>query len=309
MADRPVSPTDIVTPEDVRDELNFIEGLRARLSGTDEYMEALLSVQRTQLLMQAQQSSVMATPPGAEDIQPFKQQNLPIDAVGVSNRIIYENDTGPATFQIQGTIFATEVRAREDIPEGAPVRVTGSGNEVNLTANVPDGLVGISEAGFSGVSPDAVIDIQNQTYTQQSGRVQPVVNQVSFTGDLDPGDEEVVVSATVQDDNYRIVAQEQGVSAHKADVDNDNTDESIIRYHYQYKEEPGDAWEELAGSPTTLARGDLADPQSIGGSGIVVGPVAGYRVVFENRTDTTASSFTVDDEALGAIFKGRLTQT
>jgi hypothetical protein len=306
--DTPASPTNMVTPEDVRRELNFIESLRAKLSPQDDYIQALLSAQRTMLMMQSQQSNVLATPAEADDTSPFEMQHLPIDAVGVSNDTIYENDNGAATFQIQGTIFATRVEATEDIEEGQPVRVIGSGNEVRPTTNVPNGLLGITQEGFSGIGPDTVIDIQNQDYTQSESRVEPDVSDVTFNGSLDPGDIETVVQAQSTTDSYDIVAQEHAVTGHKADVDNDSADESIILYHYEYQQEIGGPWEELPGSPTTLPRGDLANTQPIGGRDIVVGPIKGYRIRFENRTDQTANQHSVDQEALGAIFKGRLTQ-
>lgn len=154
-----------VTPSDVSDELNYIEWLRQQISGTDEYMEAMLQNQRLlgmAMLSQMQSQSGRSQPVGSIDLdsngspagygtnkRPVPEEELinesmvPLDAVGIANRTIYENDIGPATFQVNGTIFATTVRVADDIASGDPLRVIAPGNIVRPVQDVALSLLGL----------------------------------------------------------------------------------------------------------------------------------------------------------------------
>jgi len=56
--------------------------------------------------------------------------------------VIYSNDTGPVTFQIGGTVFATTIRADGDIGAGDPVRVIAPGNIAEPLQDVALSLLG-----------------------------------------------------------------------------------------------------------------------------------------------------------------------
>ena len=158
-----------VTPEDATKELNFIEWLRSEISGEDEYLEAILENQRLmamQMLQNMQGTEGLGLPPEAQnengppegynvDVPPVPSSEytnrgqLPLGAVGVANRKINGNDTGPATFQVNGTVFSATIRYDskdgEAVSSGGPVKVAAPGN---ICQPIQD--VSLSALGFSG---------------------------------------------------------------------------------------------------------------------------------------------------------------
>lgn len=174
-----------VTPSDVQQELNFIEDLRRRVSGQDEYLEAILTNQRLnalQLMGNVQNTEGRGLPPSAIELEedgspagydvqyaPVPEDRLtnlgtlPVDAVGVANRIIYEGDVGPATFQLQGTVLSTNVRVEEDIASGDPIVVEAPGNicepinDVSLSFLGLDGAIGVDTYNRAESETDVTI--------------------------------------------------------------------------------------------------------------------------------------------------------
>lgn len=141
------TPSDVINqiaaPSDVVEELNFIENALNQLSGGDEYLEAILQNQRLQLLWMLQQQATGAIPASmAED--GFTDQELPLNAIGIANGRIYENDTGRATFQLQGSVFSSQVKTLDEVTSGTPVRVVGAGNQVVKATDVALSLLGLS---------------------------------------------------------------------------------------------------------------------------------------------------------------------
>jgi len=183
-----------VTPSDVADELNFVEWLRAEVSGTDDYLEAMLENQRLMLMnmmQQMQANSGRSQPvdaielasdgsPSGYDVsqRPVPRNELineamvPLDAVGLANRTIYENDIGPATFQVNGTIFATTVRVAQDIASGDPLRVVAPGNIVRPVNDVALSLLGLPGSVGGGTFE---VDETDENVTLSPGETKYVI--------------------------------------------------------------------------------------------------------------------------------------
>lgn len=164
----PSRPTlgNYVTAEDVQRELNFIEKLQNQITGQDEYLEAMLTNMRLQAMWMLQTSPEIAaggeagtTVPTGGDGSPegyntnkrpvpsdelVNKNNLPLDAVGIVNRTVYENDIGPATFQVNGSVFAATVRADDDLASGDPCRIIAPGNIAEPLNDVATSLLGLT---------------------------------------------------------------------------------------------------------------------------------------------------------------------
>ena len=204
-----------VTPSDVSDELNFVEWLRAEVSGRDEYLEAMLENQRLMLMQMMQQmqgqngrsrpvdSIELANDgsPAGYDVsaRPVPQSELineamvPLDAVGLANRNIYENDIGPATFQVNGTVFATTIRATEDVGSGDPVRVVAPGNVTEAVGEVALSLLGLP--GSIGVGTFDVAE------TDQNVEVEPGETEFVMRVGVQSGD---WISVGVNDETHTL---------------------------------------------------------------------------------------------------------
>jgi hypothetical protein len=175
-----------VRPSDVVDELNFIERMRNELSSGDEFLEAILTNQRLlalQIIQRMQEQTGRSLPVDAVDTEndgspagyrvdarPVPEGKLindsmvPLDAVGLANRTIYENDIGPATFQVNGTVFATTIRVTEDVGSGDPIRVVAPGNITEAVGDVALSLLGlpgsIGVGTFDVAETDDNVEIQ-----------------------------------------------------------------------------------------------------------------------------------------------------
>lgn len=161
--------SDFVGPEHVAQEINFIEYLQASVTGQDDYLEAVLENQRLtamRMLNDMQSAQGLDQPPDDldfnsppdgydTDVRPVPMDEfttdgqLPIGAVGLANRRINSRDTGPATFQVSGTVFSARIRLDSPdgtvIGSGAPVKVIAPGNICE-----PINDVSLSLLGFSG---------------------------------------------------------------------------------------------------------------------------------------------------------------
>lgn len=193
-----------VTQDDIRAELSFIESFISDISGTDDFLEAVLQSQRTQLLLSLQQARFSGgLPPGEEEVIEIGDRALPVDSIGIAARDIQHGDNGPAVFQLNGGRFKTEIRADEDIPSGDPVVIIGTDNLAELATDAgsistlfserdPDTFVYEGELR----TPPRVVDreqdikVENQTYTR--GDYQ------SVSTDLNPGQQKEFARVEVE---------------------------------------------------------------------------------------------------------------
>lgn len=156
------SPGDVVTVGDVQQELNLIEDLRNRVAGDDEYLEAILTNQRIRLLMMFQRQR--GALPEAVDDRGTQRRLLPNGALGIANATIYENSDGPATFQVNGTVFVTNVRADETLGAGEPIKVVGERNLCERATSASLSLLGfqggLSASDYERRETDGTVTIQ-----------------------------------------------------------------------------------------------------------------------------------------------------
>lgn len=156
------------------------------------------------------------------------------------------------------------------------------------------------QAGSNEVlAPEDLATVANEKWTD--GDAEPV----SFDGDLTPGDEEIAAQLQVTNNLTALAIKSVGVTSHAGDIDGDSKDENIERYHYEYQERPDGQWHRHEGLSGVLPLGDLARPAVLM-RGAFLGPVAGFRVRIENRTDEPGNTaFTVDEDEIGARIHAR----
>jgi hypothetical protein len=152
-----------VGPEDIEEQLSLIEEARAALGPGDEYLEAILQNTQVMTMMMAQQSAQVG-PSGNlgydldEDGSPrryptssrpvpvgerLETRDVPVNSIGIANQTIYENDFGPATFQVEGTVFSQTVRVTDTVASGDPLRVVAPGNITKPVNDVALNLLGL----------------------------------------------------------------------------------------------------------------------------------------------------------------------
>jgi hypothetical protein len=130
-------------------------------------------------------------------------------------------------------------------------------------------------------------------------------NDLTFSGDLGPGDEEVVARVESREPDVAVAARAVAATTHPHDFDNDGVEESAIRYRYEHKLDKSGGYRSLPGLRTTLPLGDIGEPVELV-TGAYVGPVAGFQIVFENRTDGSANPVTIDQDNIGGELHCRI---
>lgn len=300
-----MSAPDFVTQEDVDKQINLFEWLQSGLEIEDDFLRAILA---NQTAIGAQIASMGKSGSAGIDLN-----NLPNGMVGVAAEDIHDNSSGSAIFSIDGSRFMVQVTAeRQNVDAGRFVIINGEGNKVvEGPKSLPDVNV-ILSGGSTGVSvdddlisPDQTIRLANESWVNTSSGLNPAITQSSFTGDLDPGDEENVVEAREEADNRRLQVKAVGVTSHKADIDGDKKDESVVNYKHQYQTEVGGSWITAEGPSGVIPLGDTANAVEYV-PGEFIGPVVGWRVRFENRTDDASfTDSTVPEEDIGAILVAR----
>lgn len=233
MADipNPFGPEQLVSVEDVQNELNYIEALQSEITGTDEYLEAVLQNTRVQAMWMMQNSQDATTtgplpqdvevdddgsPSGYKtDVQPVEpdeltaQRYLPLSAVGIVNQRIYGNSTGEATVQINGTVRAETVKSTEDVARGDTVRVVAPGNIVEPRRDVADSLLGLG----GGIS----VNTYQREETEEGGV------------DVAPGETETVLRVDLSNGSWVSVGtNDRQHTEYKYVVDNDNLNDDPL---------------------------------------------------------------------------------
>jgi hypothetical protein len=148
----PSGPREPVSLSEIDNQLNFVERALGHLSDDDEYDRAIIQNQASMIRLLAQDGLMTGGVLDGENrlggpLSNPERSALPLDAVGTTARDINPNDSGPAIFQIRGTIFYTVVQNndKEEMQAGTSVRVEETGNKV--TARGAAGTIGNSGAG------------------------------------------------------------------------------------------------------------------------------------------------------------------
>lgn len=198
----------IVSMDDILDDLNFVEAFLNDISGQDEYLEAILQNQRTQLMLALQRAVFSGgIPPGEADPGQLGNLPLPLNSIGIMTRDISEGDDGYAVFFLNGGRFRATIKADEDIQQGQPVVVTGKNNLVEEAAESGSvsGLFAEAEPGryiYEGevravpsvVTEDDDIKVENQLYDQGE--------YTTVDGTLDPGESKTIAEINVAPNEF-----------------------------------------------------------------------------------------------------------
>jgi hypothetical protein len=132
------------------------------------------------------------------------------------------------------------------------------------------------------------------------------VLDVNFSGDLQPGETEVVARVeSTASAGYDVYPRAVATTGHGADIDGDGNRESIIRYKFEIKSNQGDSWNALQGLETTMPFGSLGEPVELL-PGTFIGPVAAFRITFVNRSDQFSNPTAVDADDIGAEIHARI---
>lgn len=150
--------------------------------------------------------------------------------------------------------------------------------------------------------PQSAFNLANQEWTDES------LAEVSFDGDLAPGDSEVVALIESNDKDVFIGVNAGATTEHRYDVDGDGKDESAVRYYHEFKGSQSNNWTPAIGLTTTMPLGRLSDPEEYV-PGTIIGPMKGWRIRIENRTDETANSTTISADELGGQLTGVIMRT
>lgn len=144
----------LVDPEEVRDNLNFLERVRSYFSGEDDYRAAMLHNQKimTQALMDLNGTGLQnKVTPSNVDIQ-----DLPQGLTGSSIEQIANGERGSAMFDISGSKFEATVKASADVEKNETVTIIGDDNLIKPSPSSQDALSMLVGSGVAG--RDTVMD-------------------------------------------------------------------------------------------------------------------------------------------------------
>ena len=127
------------TPEDVREDLGFIERLLSGTSSTDEYLEAILRAQLAQLKTS-----------GEADISRMDTVNgIPEGTAGVCAQQTAEGDVGSVVFNVDGRSVVETIKAASGIEKDEVVVVDTQQNGVRPVSDVDQSYLGLGSIDFS----------------------------------------------------------------------------------------------------------------------------------------------------------------
>lgn len=157
-----------------------------------------------------------------------------------------------------------------------------------------------TEGGRDFTMPKNALVIANQRWEDED------VEALDFTTTtLEPGEEATIVEVVSTEPNVKYAARSVATSAHAGDYNDDNVDESLVRYRFEHKKEANDKWHTLPGLTSTVPYGQIGQPVELM-PGTFVGPVSGFRIVFENVTEGESNPINVDGKYLAAQLHGRI---
>jgi hypothetical protein len=256
MAEEQRPPNGPKSLSQIQEEWNFMESILADISPQDELLAEVVRTNQMALEQQAAEGrfSGMVIDEETDDGGAFSNPSrsaLPQDAVGTLARDINPNDTGPAVFQVRGTVFYSIVRNtdKEELQAGTSVRVLGSGNRVTARGAAGN-IAGLGSAGggnffrYQGrlyrvpqvTEDEETVKVANQLYIRE--------NRTDVDADLDPG-EEKEFARIEPDANKFALLKYTNATAH-----------STVSYDY-YIDDPSNPDPDLSGSTPWATPPDL----------------------------------------------------
>jgi len=294
------------SPDDVEDDLNIVEDIISAASASDEYEAAQLRL--LQRLVEAQTGKTSGTVNGAD------LSDLPNGLAGVATEPIDSGTRGEALFEIGGSKAVAFVKATSAIDEDEGVVVVGQNNNVRPAETEREKFsfssLGSEKVGGSSKAErfdvnDIAIAINEETTSKGLG-VDDENKSLDFDGDLAAGDEQVVAQVATEASLEKVVVSSVGATGHKADIDGDGQDESVVQYRYEVQ--TGNGWEEVKKLRSVVPYGSLATPEQLVPDGRI-DATDGFRIKLKNRTDDGAfTQITVPQEDLGGIIKAGMVE-
>lgn len=247
----PVSP---VLASDIEAQLNWLEEAIAQATGTDDYLAGVLQNQRILLQEFSQRGQLSGSV--LDDINqreggPLSDPErgfLPQDAIGTVARDINPGDTGPAVFQLQGTVFFSNVRSTidEEIQAGEAVRVIEERNGVTPrgASGAASNIITSNAFRYNGqlytvplvADSEQTVKVANQQYDQGT--------RTDVDSDLDPGEDKMVAQIRPENDSF-LLLKYTNATAHPT-----------VRYDY-YIDDPNDTDDDLSGAAPWASPPDL----------------------------------------------------
>lgn len=304
--------SDIVTIEEVEKNLSSVEKFVKGLGPKDNYLQGIL---RSANIMAKSQMAV-GRPGDGVLLQNIDKGNLPIGYAGTALQNLDRGEKGQALFNINGSKIVLDIKAGSRVENDDTVIINDDNNTVvsdsDTKSAIPHQEFGSSSLGGDNevkVKPEEYIDVSNEDWTNSSNDISPSISDNTFSSDLTAGDElsPVTVKENASTRGLEIISL--GVSSHKADIDSDNKDESVVRYHIEYKRGNNSNWQEMKGPSGVFPIGGVHSPQNLVKGGTISDlekPIKEFRVRYENRTDEgTYSDTTVPKDDIGTRIVAR----
>lgn len=160
----------VVTGEEIRNQLSIVEQIRQQFSGDDEYLDALLEGQKLQLMQMAQTQDLIENFSGFGD-----NSNIPVGRVGRMLEDVTLGQTGDAVFSFGGSPRRVTVRADETLGELDTVQVIDDDNLVEK-AKIESLLAGAQGGSLGAMSARAFgIEESEENVTVQPGTTETVL--------------------------------------------------------------------------------------------------------------------------------------
>lgn len=122
--------------------------------------------------------------------------------------------------------------------------------------------------------------------------------------DLAPGETQTVTSLLSNETAVYLAVKGVAVTEHVADTDGTGDMESAVNYVYEYQtHDGGDSWNPMIGLSGSAPMGYMGHTAEIV-PGEFIGPMAGFRIRFFNRTEGANNPVTIPADEIGAQVAG-----
>lgn len=200
----------MIGPEDVEEDLSFLERLANKFSSDDDYKSAMLYNQRIQTELLAENSNIEIDDPlTASEVD---LQNLPSGLTGTAQEDIPNGDTGRVIFDISGSKYEATVKASGNIQSDEAVIISGSNNQARASPGAESALskmAGFTEgAGYDLINPGRYI----------------ITESNDLKGSNDLGEIEMAPGDT------KVIASTEGLSTPQNAIAVGANNESEVRY-------------------------------------------------------------------------------
>lgn len=145
--------------------------------------------------------------------------------------------------------------------------------------------------------PSNTFNLGNQTWVDEN----LTTTQID---DLEPGETQTITSLLSNESDVYMAVKGVATTEHVADVDGTGDMESAVNYIYEYQtHDGGDNWNPMIGLSGSAPMGYMGHTEEIV-PGEFIGPMAGFRIRFFNRTEGATNEVTIPADEMGAQIAG-----